>query len=76
MRLALKNIQKADEPITRHVQVIRKLGGNKYKVTDVYGREYRVNSAADWKPTQFVAIQNGEIIREVGKLETPKRYKG
>jgi len=76
MRQALKNILKAETPITRHVQIVRKLNGTRYKVVDAYGRETTANSNIDWKPTQYVAIQNGEILREVGKFEQLKRYQG
>ena len=76
MRLALKNIQKPNEPVSRKVQIVKRLSANKYQATDVYGRTYNVYSGSEWKPRTYVMIQNGEILREIGKVQTPTSYKG
>ena len=76
MRLALENLYKPKEPISRRVQIIKKLSATKYQTADVYGRKFTANSSTDWKPRTYVIIQNGEIIREVGKPEQLMSYKG
>jgi hypothetical protein len=76
MRLALNNIQKPKEPISRRVQIVKKINATKYQTVDAYGRLFNANSTVDWKPRTYVVIQNGEIIRATGAVEAPKVYKG
>lgn len=74
MNIALDNIFKTPEPPIRHVKIEGKIGTNRWKVVDVYGRVFFVDSSESWKRGESVTIQQGRIIERVAALEDPNEY--
>lgn len=74
MKQALDNIFRQQQPISRYVEVEKKIGRNRYKTFDVYGRVFNATSELPWKPGDTVEIQLGRIIARSGKLGDIKEY--
>ncbi len=75
MKLALDNLFKKPEPPIRYVKVKQKIGVNRWKVVDVYGRTFFVDSAEQWKKDDSVSIQAGRILERTPALGEPNTYK-
>ena len=74
MKIALDNLFKKPEPPIRYVKIVQKIGTNRWKVVDVYGRIFFVDSTSQWKKDDSISIQSGRILERVPNLSEPNTY--